>query len=195
MKKVETMCFEALVHHLQGAPWHQDIFVVALEGRSGSGKTTLTHRLARSLGAQVLHGDDFYRIMPEDQRAALTPEQGYEQYFEWQRLRAELATLRNGSSTSFLPYSWTDDPPRQVSLCAEGWLIVEGVYTLHPELRHLYDLKVYVDLPEELRRVRLSERSWDDLAWVQRWEAAEDWYHRHHNPRSAADVVISGAGQ
>ncbi|MPY68203.1 hypothetical protein F8S09_16225 [Deinococcus sp. SDU3-2] len=185
------LTFDALIRKLRDMPWPQEVFIVAIDGYRGSGKRALAERLSLALGAQVLHGDDFYRSMPEEQRAGLSPEQGYMQYLEWQRLRAELTTVRNGSSGSFLAYDWAGTGPRQIHFSPEGWLIVEGVSTLRPELRHLYDLKVYVDTPEELRQSRLTARS-GSAEWVKRWKAAEDWYHEHHHPALAADVVISG---
>lgn len=40
--------------------------------------------------AAVIHGDDFYRPMAQIERADLDPEQGYDRYFDWQRLREEI---------------------------------------------------------------------------------------------------------
>src|SRR3954453_1865421 len=50
--------------------------VVALDGRSGVGKSTLAAILIKRLGAVVVAGDDFYRVMDEGTRWALDPAGG-----------------------------------------------------------------------------------------------------------------------
>jgi hypothetical protein len=52
-------------------------------------------------------GDDFYRVMDEDERAALSPAEGAARYYDWERLRDEaLVPLRNRRSAMFCPYAW-----------------------------------------------------------------------------------------
>ncbi|MFM6173306.1 MAG: (d)CMP kinase, partial [Sphaerospermopsis kisseleviana] len=63
--------------------------VVALDGRSGAGKSTLADAIAHDLGAALVHGDDFYRDMPDAERRALSAERGVDRFFDWERLRDE----------------------------------------------------------------------------------------------------------
>jgi hypothetical protein len=72
--------------------------IIAIDGPGGSGKTTLAAKVAELLdGATVIHGDDFYRPMPEHEREQLDAQLGYQHYFDWQRLRDQvLAPLRAG---------------------------------------------------------------------------------------------------
>ena len=48
--------------------------IVAVDGHSASGKTTFARTLAGAGPSTILHLDDFYRPMPSEERAALTPE-------------------------------------------------------------------------------------------------------------------------
>jgi len=51
--------------------------LIAIDGPGGSGKTTLAAVVAGLLdGAPVVHGDDFYRPMPDHERERLTAQQG-----------------------------------------------------------------------------------------------------------------------
>lgn len=71
--------------------------IVAVDGASAAGTSTLAAAVGLRLGASVMDGDDFYRDLPEQRRAALTPAEGVDQYFDWQRLRHEiLQPLRAG---------------------------------------------------------------------------------------------------
>jgi uridine kinase len=75
--------------------------IVAIDGPSAAGTSTLAGTVRRWLGASVVASDDVYRDLPERRRAALTPGEGVDQYFDWQRLRDEaLRPLRSRGSGS-----------------------------------------------------------------------------------------------
>src|SRR4051812_49685989 len=58
--------------------------LVAIDGGGGAGKSTLARNLADALGdATIVQMDDFYRPMPAAERAALTPGEGVDRYFDW----------------------------------------------------------------------------------------------------------------
>ncbi|MFI7336669.1 uridine kinase [Streptomyces sp. NPDC050085] len=172
--------------------------LIALDGMGGSGKSTLAQRLAEQFGATIVHGDDFYRPMDADERAALTPEQGYERYFDWQRLRAEvLGPLAAGHDAAYRRYDWgTGDlaPDEKHAVARAGVVVVEGVYAARPELAAFYDLVVYVDTPrdESMRRLRARGDDHGPLDWEARWRAAEEHYLATAHPKDRADLVVPG---
>jgi uridine kinase len=143
--------------------------VVAVDGPGGSGKSMLAAELAECLGGLVqvtiVHGDDVYRPMASEDRFLLSPQEGYHNYFDWQRLRDEvLIPLTAGTAAQYQRYDWHTgalaageayDVPRS------GVVIVEGVYTGRPELQGYYDLTVFVDTPGEICTRRLVERGGD----------------------------------
>ncbi|WP_353940959.1 hypothetical protein ABII15_04505 [Streptomyces sp. HUAS MG91] len=173
--------------------------LVALDGMGGSGKSTLAAALAELCGAAVVHGDDFYRPMDQAERAALTPAEGCDRYFDWQRLRDEvLLPLASGQAARYGRYDWETGAlaPGEVHTVARtGIVVVEGVYTARPELAGFYDLLVYVDTPPEESMRRLRERGHDHgpLDWEARWRAAEEHYLATTRPRRRADLVVPGA--
>jgi uridine kinase len=63
---------------------------------------------------------------------------------------------------------------------------------LRRELRHVFDITVYVRTTPATRRARLHARGENDPQWIRRWMAAEQWYERHHQPRQCAHFVIRG---
>ncbi|MYW63405.1 AAA family ATPase [Streptomyces sp. SID8379] len=177
----------------------RDGFVlVALEGMGGSGKSTLAEALAGLCAATVVHGDDFYRPMDPGERAALTPEEGVDRYFDWQRLRDEvLAPLTAGRDAVYRRYDWGSGglaPDETHPVARTGVVVVEGVYTARPELAGFYDLVVYVDTPPEESMRRLRERGHDHgpLDWEARWRVAEEHYVATTRPRERADLVVPG---
>lgn len=190
------MAVAAVLAALAALPRPSAPTLVAIDGGGGAGKSTLAAALARLLapGSSVVSIDDFYRPAPEAERAALDPQQGYERYFDWQRLRAQvLAPLRAARPARYQRYDWGSERLEDwLVVEPEGTVIVEGVYTLRRELAPLYDLRVWIDAPEPLRMARQRARAADPEGWQERWAAAEDHYARHYHPRARADLVVRG---
>lgn len=176
--------------------------LVSIDGTGGSGKSTLTAEVGKCLGGEiavtVVHGDDFYRPMPAEDRLLLSAEDGYDQYFDWQRLRDQvLIPLTSGTAGQYQRYDW----PAGTLAAGElhhaprsGVVIVEGVYTARPELAGYYDLTVWVDTPREICMRRLDERG-DDHGpgnWSERWRAAEEHYLAVTRPAGRLDLTVTG---
>jgi uridine kinase len=170
--------------------------VVGIDGVGGAGKSTLAGRLVAGIPhAGLLSGDDFYREMPDGERAGLRPEEGYQRYFDWQRLRREvLVPAREGRRE--LVYRRYDWPAGRLGGVVRRpmpeVLVVEGVYTLRPDLADLLDVTVWVSVGQPARQRRLLERGQDSAEWIRRWAAAEDHYTETVRPWLAADLVVSG---
>ncbi len=170
--------------------------LIGIDGQSGSGKSTLAEQIQGSLeDVSIVHKDDFYSCAPEEQLAALTPPEGYERYFEWQRLREQvLLPLSSGVNASYQRFDWARKVPgewRSVSALSRV-VIVEGVYALRPDLRVFYDLKARVNTSGDVRASRLIAREENSQAWISRWSAAEDYYFCHIF--SEGDVFVINGG-
>ena len=169
--------------------------LVAVDGAGGSGKTTLAAMAAELLdGATIVHGDDFYRVMPSLERERLGAEQGYRRYFDGERLRDQvLAPLRAGRAARYQSFDWaTEELGDWHEISPGSTVIVEGVYSARPELAPYYDLTVYVDTSREVCLQRVRARGQDTEDWIMRWRAAEDHYIRTTRPQTRARLVIKG---
>jgi phosphoribulokinase len=170
--------------------------LVGIDGPGGSGKSTLARRLVpRVAGAVVVEGDDFYRDLTDDDRAALDAASGYDRYFDWQRLREQvLLPVRQGRPVlRYRRYDWEHGRLGDwVERPMPPVVVLEGVYTLRPQLADLVDLKVFVTTGEATRRRRQVDRGENPHAWIDRWMAAEDHYARLVHPERTADLVVPG---
>jgi uridine kinase len=175
--------------------------LVAIDGPGGSGKSTLAAEVAERLGpdrAAVVHGDDFYRPMSPEQRLLLSPQEGYDWYFDWQRLRDQvLIPLASGAAAQYQRYDWLTGelaPGELHQVARSGVVIVEGVYTARPELARYYNLTVWVDAPREVCMRRLDERGHDHGPgnWSERWRAAEEHYIAATEPGIRLDMSVRG---
>ena len=169
--------------------------IIAIDGPGGSGKTTLAATVAEMIeGATVVHVDDFYRPMPDQERAQLDPQQGYQQYFDWQRLRDQvLAPLRARQTARYQSYDWTTGQLTTWNEINPGaMVIVEGVYSARPELTSYYHLTAYVDTPREICLQRMRGRGENSEEWIRRWRAAEDFYLRTTWPQTRVQLLVRG---
>jgi phosphoribulokinase len=130
--------------------------LLGITGDSASGKTTLTRGLVRILGeAQVTHvAADHYHRYDRRQRAehGLTPLHPDCNHLDV--LEQDLRHLRAGAAILKPVYSHQDGtfaPAEYVS--PSTFAIVEGLLAFHTRaMRDSYDVRVYMDPPEDMRR-------------------------------------------
>ena len=171
-------------------------YLVGIDGQSGAGKSTLCARLHRELpDVIVIHNDDFYRVMDDAIRESFHAEQGYDLYFDWQRLEQQvLLPLNNRDVARYHRYDWVKQELTETIEvdAANKIVIVEGVGSTRPELRKYYDLRIWVDTSEAERLRRQIARGENPNEWIQRWAAAENYYVENFGPSGSADVLIAG---
>jgi uridine kinase len=177
--------------------------LIGIDGAGGSGKSALSRELAGALAAAdtevtVVHGDDFYREMDQKERLALTPAQGYERCFDWERLRDQvLVPLASGRVADYQRYDWPSGqivPFERHTVQPAGCVVVEGTFTVRPELAGFYDLTVFVDTPLDVCMERLAARGHDHGPgnWLQRWQESDKYYFATTEPWERLDVVVKG---
>ena len=170
--------------------------LVAIDGLTCAGKSTLAGQLAGALeDATVVALDAFYRPLAAEERALLGPKESYDRYFDWRRLLHDvLVPLSRDSRARYRRLDWvTGGLAEWQEIEPRGVVIVEGVYSIRPELRPYFGVMVYVDAPREVRLARLLDRDYPDVSWVDHWMAGEDWYLEHMRPAGQAALVVHGS--
>jgi len=178
--------------------------VMGIAGASGSGKTTLAAELARMLGGTHFPLDNYYRDL-----AHLPHEERLKQNFddpeliESSLLAAHVAALARGEAIERPLYDFsthTRVPGETDTMRADAFLLVEGLFALHyPALLPLYQLRVYVETPDNVcfaRRMKrdMEERGRTEESVLRQYEAtvrpASEKYVR---PSAAnADLTVDG---
>jgi phosphoribulokinase len=171
--------------------------VVGVDGQGGSGKSTFSRELTEALPVTtwIVPGDDFYSDVSASEKALMSPEEGYEKYFDVDRLKSQVLTgVRDGSATlRYQRYDWEAEALgdwREVPM--PEVVVVEGVYTLRPELRDAFDITVFLCTRRETRIARQVARGENSTFWIERWMAAEDFYVAVKGPWEWVDFLVEG---
>ena len=131
--------------------------IMAIDGSSASGKSTLGGILAERYGAVVFHADDFF-LRPEQRSPERLNEPGGN--MDRERLKTEvLESLSKGERVTYRPFDCkTMSLKEPVSLFPGRLNVIEGAYSMHPELERFYGLSVFLDIDPEIQHRRILER-------------------------------------
>lgn len=165
---------------------------LAVEGGSASGKTTLGKMLEQIYDCTVFHMDDFF-LRPEQRTPERFAEPGgnvdRERFLEEVLLplsRKEPVTYRRFDCSTF-----TLGKP--VTVMPSGLNVIEGAYSMHPELAGYYDFSVFLDITPSLQRKRIEKRNPDGKAqrFFDEWIPMERLYFREKKVKERCDMVIA----
>ena len=167
--------------------------IIAIDGNSGAGKSTLAKSLASRYSANVLHMDDFFLPIAKKTAQRLGQPGGN---VDHERFYTEVYTgLKSGGAFSYRPFDCQGQvlmPPVKVQPSPVS--IIEGVYSLRPELRDLYNLKVFLKLNETCQRERILARSGSQLLerFLSEWIPLENAYFDAFAVPACCEMVING---
>lgn len=165
---------------------------VALEGGSASGKTTLGQMLSELYDCTVFHMDDFF-LRPEQRMPERFAEAGGNVDRE-RFLEQVLLPHSRGESVDYCRFdcsTFTICPPVRVT--PKPITIVEGAYSMHPELAPYYDLSVFLDIAPEAQKARIERRNSPMMAqrFFNEWIPMEQRYFDQMQVRARCDITIS----
>ena len=179
---------------------------IGFSGGSGSGKTTLAAAIHERLGnhrSAVLSLDAYYKDLshlPLEERAAVNFD--HPDALDVQLLTQQIHQLRCGHTVEVPRYDFTTHTRRLETLTFQptAVVLVEGLLLLALDpIRSLLDLKVFVDVPADIRFTRrllrdIQERGRTvDLCIQQYYATTRPMHFTWVEPSKAfADVVVSG---
>ncbi len=165
--------------------------IIGIDGGSGSGKTTLASLLCEVYDATVFHMDDFF-LTP----SMRTPERLSQPGGNVDRERFEkevLIPMKQGIDVNYVRFDCkTSNFLAPVSIKPKNLVVVEGSYSLHPELIKYYDFSVFLDIDKEKQKSRIERRNTPSQAkaFFERWIPLENVYFERTNVKDRCDMII-----
>lgn len=178
--------------------------MIGIAGGSGSGKSTFTNRLKERFQDQVavIYHDNYYKSN-DGVPFAIRRTENYDHpsAFETDLLIRHLKALRRGESIACPTYDYTEHnrTEKTITVRPARIIIVEGILVLeNPELRSLFDIKIYVEADADeriirriIRDVKERGRQVEDIS-EQYLTTVKPMHYLYVEPtRAMADIVIN----
>lgn len=165
--------------------------LVAIDGMAASGKTTLCALLEEVFLCSAVHMDDFF--LPGELRTTERLRQpGGNVHYE--RFAAQVSPfLRSGDGFAYAPFDCHRmDYALPVTVPHRRLKVVEGAYSLHPELHADYDLRVFLKLDGEEQKRRVFSRNGPKLGrrFLEEWIPMENAYFKAFGIPQKCDLIF-----
>ena len=166
-------------------------FILGIDGPAGSGKTELARRIRERISADLIQMDDFF---PRTAEEAEQNRRLHGAHLDYLRFLRDVATpLRQGGALRYAIYNCAiGDFHGEVKIAADTPLIIEGVYSCHPDYPIPYDLRVFLTTSphEQLRRLRRRERPALLQRFQEEWLPYERAYFERFGIPGRADLIV-----
>jgi len=182
--------------------------IIGIAGGSGSGKTTVAQKILTRVGTEriaYIQHDSYYKDL-SGLPANLKKEINFDHpdSLETQLLIQHVLALRDFQTVEVPIYDFSTDSrtDQTYSIDARNVVIVEGILIFaEPELRKLFDVKIFVDTDADVRLIRrlrrdITERGRSTESVINQYEATVRPMHLEFVEPSKryADVIIPEGG-
>ncbi len=139
--------------------------VIGIAGGSGSGKTTVANVVMQRVGSEniaYLPHDAYYKELghlPPNQRAQINFD--HPDSLENELMIQHIQTLREYQPVALPVYDFSTDSrtDKVIEVKPQRIIIVEGILIFAvPDLRKMFDLKIFVDTDPDIRLIRRLQR-------------------------------------
>ena len=188
--------------------------LIGITGESASGKSTICNEIKRniekfSMPVSVLSTDNYFNdisdlIKKYGSFDSLT-DNGYDvdapESFQLELLKHDLIELSEGKSISAPKYIANGTGislPHAQNISSNKIVVVEGIATMYEDVKDIFDIKIYVETDNEIRRNRFMKRAQEERNQTEE-NAAKHWEYllsagqKYVVPfRNCADFVLDG---
>lgn len=165
--------------------------IVAIDGNSAAGKSSFASLINKKYQCSIFHMDDFF--LPEERK---TRERLKEAGGNVDRERFKNEIIEGILGGHKLVYRKFDCKTQTlgipIKVLPTKLNIVEGVYSMHPELSASYNLKIFMSVPKEEQSHRILLRNGPSMhkKFLEEWIPLEDYYFSSLNIREKCDYIL-----
>ncbi len=188
--------------------------LIGVTGESASGKSTICSEIQNVIGqfnmpVTVLSTDNYFNdisdLIKKYGSFDNVRDSGYDvdapSSFQLDILREDLESLSVGidiKAPMYLPNGTGISVPNAFEVKSQKIIVVEGIATMYEEVKDIFDIKIYVETDNELRRSRfisraVEERNQDEENALKHWNYISNAGEKYVKPfRKEADLVLNG---
>lgn len=179
--------------------------VIGIAGGSGSGKTTVAQEILNRVGPDriaYLQQDSYYKDLAGLQHSDVNFD--HPNALETELMIQHIASLRNLQPVEVPIYDFSTDSRtgETFTVSPRGVILVEGILIfVDPDLRKIFDVKIFVDTDSDLRFIRrlhrdITERGRSTESVIQQYQTTVRPMHLEFVEPSKryADVIIPEGG-
>ena len=188
--------------------------LIGITGESASGKSTICRELKNlieqlSMPVSVLSTDNYFNDISELIKKYGNfdnlRDNGYDidspANFQLDLLRKDLVKLSEGyniKAPRYVPNGTGVSIPESIEVSSDKLIVVEGIATMYKEVQDVFDLKIYIETTDEIRRKRfmkraIEERNQNEENAQKQWDYILEAGIKYVQPgRCSADFVLDG---
>lgn len=188
--------------------------LIGITGESASGKSTICHEIKNvieqlSMPVTVLSTDNYFNdistLINKYGTFDNLRDNGYDvdapTSFQLDILRTDLEDLSDGldiKAPMYLPNGTGISMPKAFDVHSQKIIVVEGIATMYEDVKDVFDIKIYVETENELRKSRfiqraVGERNQSEENALKHWHYIAQAGEKYVKPfRKEADLVLNG---
>lgn len=191
MKTQQTIhSFDTLLKTIQNRIQENRQICIIIDGPCASGKTTLASKLSKVLNIEVIAMDHFF-LQPHQRSSIRLAEIGGN--IDYERFDHEIIKqIEKQLPFVYQPYDChTQSLKNAISIKSPSILIIEGVYSTHPNFHYPNALKLFLNIDSQTQEQRLLQRSHALVTrFKEEWIPKEDAYFNQFHIQQQADILI-----
>jgi len=188
--------------------------LIGITGESASGKSTICKEIKKNierfnLPVSVLSTDNYFNDISKEIKEYggfdNLRDAGFDldspSNFQLDILKHDLITLSQGQdimAPMYLPNGTGVSLPNAQVICSNKIVVVEGIATMYESVQDVFDIKIYVETDNNIRKSRFitracKERNQDEENAIKHWNYLIDAGEKYVKPfRAQADFILNG---
>ena len=188
--------------------------LIGITGESASGKSTICTEIKKNIEklcmpVSILSTDNYFndisKLIAKYGSFDNLRDNGYDvdapTSFQLDTLKNDLLSLAEGNDIKapmYLPNGTGVSVPHAQDIYSRKVIVVEGIATMYEDIQDIFDIKIYVEADNELRKNRfmaraLLERNQSSENALKHWDYIASAGEKYVKPfRSQADLILNG---
>ena len=189
-------------------------FLISITGESAAGKSTICREISKvieqlSMPVTILSTDNYFndisQLIAKYGTFDKLRDSGYDvdapTSFQLDVLKSDLQDLADGLDIKcpmYLPNGTGISMPQAIEVKSSKIIIVEGTATMYEDVKDIFDVKIYVETDDEIRKKwfvtrAVEERNQDIQNALKHWDYIAVAGEKYVKPyRRESDIIING---